>query len=445
MFYMMNLENTDMSQVVIIGAQWGDEGKGKVTDIYSKDADVVVRFQGGNNAGHTLIVDGVKTVLHLIPSGILHPGKACVIGNGVVFDPKIFFEEAAGLEQSGIDCSPERLIVSASAHVIMPYHRELDILRERRHQERLGGGKIGTTGRGIGPAYEDKVARRGVQVQDLLDKDTLKERLERALDEKNVLIKTVFDGEMFMVDELLEEYYELGQKLKPFIQDTTEFLWNAKTEGKKILFEGAQGVMLDIDHGTYPYVTSSSTSLGGVITGTGVGAATESKVVGITKAYTTRVGTGPMPSEVDDVNGEELQKHGHEFGATTGRRRRCGWLDLPVLRHAIKTSGINYLAFMKLDVLSHFDEIQVCEAYEFDGKRMDTVPPGAKELERCKPVYRSFKGWKTDITKARSLDELPSECREYLDYVKKETNVDYALVSVGPGREESIVLTDPFV
>jgi adenylosuccinate synthase len=444
-----------MPSAVIVGAQWGDEGKGKVTDFYAEKADYVIRFQGGNNAGHTLIVNGEKTVLHLIPSGILHKGKTCVIGNGVVLDPEVFFEEVETLEKQKVAVDASSLKISRSAHIIMPYHRLLDIARESAGSEE-NGKKIGTTGRGIGPCYEDKVARRGILAQDLLNKKVLKDKIQHALFEKKFILKDAYKKDLgsneLEVAKLVESYLTFGEKLKPYLCDTTEILWQAHKENKNLLFEGAQGVMLDLDHGTYPFVTSSNTSLGGVLTGTGFGKGAYGQNIGIAKAYTTRVGTGPFPTELNDQVGDLLQEKGGEFGATTGRRRRCGWLDLPILRHSIRTCDLKGLVFTKLDVLSHLDEIKVAVAYRYSDdssgavskKEVSCAPSSASSLEECEPVYKTFKGWKEDIGGAKSMEDLPTLCQDFVKAIEDELEVPFAMVSVGPDRKQTIVRSHPF-
>lgn len=437
-----------MKNVVIVGAQWGDEGKGKVVDLYSSKAEYVVRFQGGNNAGHTLVVNGKKTVVHLIPSGILHPGKICVIANGIVFDPNVFFEEIATLLDSGAFAGePHQVIrVSERAHVILPYHRLLDKLRE----EKASGSKgmIGTTVRGIGPAYEDKVARRGIQVIDLLRPELLKTKLERALDEKNTLLQHYFGQRPVELEPLYQECLKLGERLKPFVSDVRLLLVNAMKQNRPILFEGAQGTLLDVDHGTYPYVTSSNTVAGGASTGTGLGLNIASEVIGIAKAYTTRVGTGPFPTEMENSEPEtakRIRDVGAEYGATTGRPRRTGWLDLVALKYAVETNGITGLALMKSDVLKGFDEVKVCTAYRFGGNTLYDLPSCVEDLERVEPVYDVMPGWPAyDAAKAKSMADLPMEMQQYVRKIEEFLGVPIVLMSTGPGREETLVLKDPF-
>jgi adenylosuccinate synthase len=439
------------SNVVVVGAQWGDEGKGKVVDLFSTKADYIVRYQGGNNAGHTLVVNGKKTVLHLIPSGVLHPGKTCIIANGVVFDPKVFFEEIESLETSGVFKQPAHEIVKVSerAHVILPYHNLLDRLREEHGAREAGGsGKIGTTVRGIGPAYEDKVARRGIQVVDLLRPELLKTKLHRAIEEKNVLLKHMFGAAPIEFQPLYDECVKIGQRLKPYVSDVRGILVDALKKNRPILFEGAQGTLLDVDHGTYPYVTSSNTVSGGAMTGSGVGPAAVNQVIGITKAYTTRVGTGPFPTELehtDKETAERIRKIGAEFGATTGRPRRTGWLDLVALKYAVEVNGITGLALMKSDVFQNFETLQVCTAYRLNGKTLNDLPSCIEDLEKVEPVYEKIAGWGDFDTKnVKSMSDLPKNLQNYVTYIEKFLGVPVILMSTGPGREETLLLTDPF-
>jgi adenylosuccinate synthase len=436
--------------VAVVGAQWGDEGKGKVVDLYSAKADFIVRFQGGNNAGHTLVVNGKKTVLHLIPSGVLHPGKTCLIANGVVFDPVVFFEEIDSLIASGVLKQGHEVVkVSERAHVILPYHRTIDRLREEHGAKEKGGsGKIGTTVRGIGPAYEDKVARRGLQVIDLLRPAILKTKLERAIEEKNVLLKHHFNAPAIELAPLYEECLKLGERLRPFVTDVRGILVKALKERRPILFEGAQGTLLDVDHGTYPYVTSSNTVSGGAMTGSGVGPNAVQQIIGITKAYTTRVGTGPFPTEIENTEketAERIRKVGAEFGATTGRPRRTGWLDLIAMKYAVEVNGLTGLALMKADVLQDFDEVKVCVAYKLDGKTLLDLPSCVEDLERVEPVYETHKGWgKYDPKTVKSVQELPKALQDYIVMIEERLGVPVVLMSTGPGREETLVVKDPF-
>ncbi|PLX40626.1 MAG: adenylosuccinate synthase [Deltaproteobacteria bacterium] len=428
-----------MSNVVVVGAQWGDEGKGKVVDIYSRTADLVVRCQGGNNAGHTLVVGGEKIVLHHVPSGILHEGKRCVIGNGVVIDPGILLEEIDGLAKHGKAVSAETLIISESAHVILPCHKALDKARELA----AGKKKIGTTCRGIGPCYEDKASRAGVRIGDLIRPAILRERIEKLLEERNALLKHL-GADTFTVDEIMDELLAQGERLKPHIKNTFVILNEIAEAGDIILFEGAQGALLDIDNGTFPYVTSSNTSSGGIVTGSGLGPNKLGTVVGITKAYVTRVGSGPFPSELFDSVGDHLRNKGAEFGSTTGRPRRCGWLDLVALRHAARMNGLGGLAVTKIDVLGGLDEIKVCTAYELDGERIEYFPGRLEELERCKPVLETMGGWAEDIGGARELGELPPNAVKLLEKMEEYTGCPVVMVSVGPGREETVEVQNPF-
>lgn len=437
-----------MKNVVVVGAQWGDEGKGKVVDLYSASAEYIVRYQGGNNAGHTLVVNGKKTVLHLIPSGILHPNKICLIANGVVFDPMVFFQEIEELENGNAlsGPAPEVIRVSERAHVILPYHRLLDKLREERAAN--GKGKIGTTVRGIGPAYEDKVARRGIQVVDLLRPSILRSKLERAIEEKNVLLKHLFDAAPIEFQPLYEECLQLGERLKPFVADVKGILVSAIRNGRKILFEGAQGTLLDVDHGTYPYVTSSNTVAGGALTGSGFGPNIPLQVIGITKAYTTRVGAGPFPTEMagDDLGVAELIRQvGAEFGATTGRPRRVGWLDLVALKYAVEVNGITGLALMKADVLANIDVIKVCTSYRLHGNTIYDLPSCIEDLEKVEPAYEVLAGWQNiDPTKAETMGDLPRELQDYVKFIEGFLGVPVVLMSTGPGREQSVAVRDPF-
>jgi adenylosuccinate synthase len=437
-----------MVNVAVVGAQWGDEGKGKVVDLYGARAEYIVRYQGGNNAGHTLVVNGKKTVLHLIPSGILHPGKICLIANGVVFDPGVFFEEVKSLQDAGVFTAPphESIRVSERAHVILPYHRILDKLREEHAGQ--GGGKIGTTVRGIGPAYEDKVARRGVQVVDLLHPKLLRSKLERAVEEKNCLLQHMFKAERIDLEPLYQDCLKLGERLKPYVADVRGILVNALKNHRPILFEGAQGTLLDVDHGTYPYVTSSNTVSGGAFTGAGVGPHALSQVIGITKAYTTRVGTGPFPTEIETTErpiAEKIRKIGAEFGATTGRPRRVGWLDLVALKYAVEVNGITGLALTKADVLQDFEHLKVCTSYRLGGTTLYDLPSCVEDLERVEPVYEILPCWPTfDTSRVRSVADLPAELRQYMKYIEDFLGVPIVLMSTGPGREETLMISDPF-
>ncbi len=429
-----------MPNVVVIGAQWGDEGKGKVVDLLTEHADVVVRFQGGNNAGHTLVVGGQKTVLHLIPSGILHPGKACVIGNGVVVDPDVLAHEIAELKARGLLQDDGQLVLSLDAHVIMPWHKAIDVAREQR----MGDAKIGTTGRGIGPTYEDKVARRGLRVRDLLDEARLarkvRERIATARDELTRLGATLDLDEATVV----RKYADLGKRLVPYAKDASLWLHGAIKAGKSLLFEGAQGTLLDVDHGTYPFVTSSNTVAGNAATGAGVGPTAIDRVIGISKAYSTRVGGGPYPTELKDATGEKLRQLGGEFGATTGRPRRCGWIDALALRYAARVNGLDGIALTKLDVLTGFPEIKIAVAYRCGDQTFDEMPSDLETLERCEAVYEALPGWTEKLDGVRRWEDLPKTARTYVERVAELTGVKIVAVSVGADRGETIVLENPF-
>ncbi len=434
-----------MPNVVVVGAQWGDEGKGKVVDLLTEHAQVVVRFQGGNNAGHTLVVGTQKTVLHLIPSGILHAGKTCVIGNGCVIDPTVLMKEIDGLRARGFLSDPAQLLISEHAHVIFPWHKHLDALREKTR----GGSPIGTTGRGIGPAYEDKVARHGIRVRDLLDIDRLrkrvKERLPSALEEMAQLAKMAKAEEPLLESEgIVSEYAVLGGRIREYVGDGSLFLSEQARKGSRILFEGAQGTLLDVDHGTYPYVTSSNTVAGNAAVGSGIGPTVIDRVMGITKAYTTRVGSGPFPTELNDETGERLRKVGDEFGATTGRPRRCGWLDTVVLRYASRVNGLWGLALTKLDVLSGLETLKICTGYDLDGKRLTELPGELEDLSRVVPVYEELPGWEQRLAGARTLEDLPPSALRYVRRVEELVGVPVVCISVGAERGETILLSNPF-
>ena len=430
-----------MATVVAVGAQWGDEGKGKIVDWLAPRADLVARFQGGNNAGHTLVVDGEKTVLHIVPSGILHPGKINLIGPGVVVDPGALLIEIAALTERKILKDPSRLRVSGRAHVILPWHLVLDQARESAASE---GKKIGTTGRGIGPAYEDKAARRGIRMADLLHPEELAAKLRGFAEWKNFELVNFYKADPIDVEVLIETAVGWGRELEPYIDHTGRILDRTLREGKSVLFEGAQGTFLDIDHGTYPFVTSSNCVAGAVCTGSGIGPTKIDRVLGITKAYTTRVGAGPFPSELDNALGERLRKAGSEFGATTGRPRRCGWLDVVMLREAVCVNGITDLAINKLDILSGFKEIQIATAYRIDGKLTYDFPMTMAEVSRAEPVYESMPGWDEDLTEARQIEDLPDRARRYIERIEALVEVQAAFISVGPGRDETIMCTDLF-
>lgn len=429
-----------MPNVVVIGTQWGDEGKGKVVDILASRANLIVRFQGGNNAGHTLVVDGEQTICHLIPSGILHKGKKCLIGNGVVVDPEVLLEEIRVLTERGISITSERLFLSEKAHLIMPYHKALDLAREAAK----GKGKLGTTGRGIGPCYEDKVGRRGIRAVDLLDHKALKEKIRTNLEEKNFLLSRFFKADILEFQPIYDSYLLMAEKIGPFISNVSLEIDEAIRRGEKILFEGAQGTHLDIDHGTYPFVTSSNPVSGAVCAGAGVGPDKLHHIMGIVKAYTTRVGAGPFPTELLDETGDYLQEKGAEFGSTTGRRRRCGWLDLVMLRDSILYNGLNSICVTKLDVLTGLDRIRICVAYNLNGKRINHMPADIRSLAQCEPVYEELPGWNEEISNAGDMDQLPGRTRDYLERIVEITGVPLSIVSVGPRREQTIELMDPF-
>lgn len=430
-----------MPGIIVVGSQWGDEGKGKVVDVFSAEADIVVRYQGGANAGHTLVVNGQKRVLHLIPSGILHAKTTCIIGSGVVMDIEIAAQEIRALKANGLLTRPDQLLISDSCTALLPYHRMLDAAREAE----LGNEKIGTTGKGIGPAYEDRASRKAILFRDLFDLDTLKTKLQVALKEKNFLLESYYKQKPVNVDELMAKIRNDVEELAPFrCADTSLLVYKALKQSKKVLFEGAQGSLLDIYHGTYPYVTSSSTISGSAFVGTGIGPSTINKVVGITKAYSTRVGSGPFPTELNDEVGEKIQKDGNEFGATTGRRRRCGWLDLVALKYAIRVNGITHLALMKLDVLSSHKDIFVATGYEIDGKVVEEYPTSTDALARAKPVLQRFQGWAEDITGAKSVRELPKAAQDYIGFISSELAIPLDVVSVGPDRDQTLWLKPLF-
>jgi adenylosuccinate synthase len=428
-----------MANVVVVGAQWGDEGKGKIVDWLSERADVVVRFQGGHNAGHTLVINGVVYKLSLLPSGIVRPGKLSVIGNGVVIDPWALAGEIDKLTEQGVEISRDNLRIAENATLILPLHRELDGIREAA----AGAGKIGTTGRGIGPSYEDKVGRRAIRVYDLKNMDTLPAKVERLLTHHNALRRGLGVEEV-SAEALLSQLSDIAPKLLPYMDTVWDLLDHERKAGRRILFEGAQGIMLDIDHGTYPFVTSSNTVAGQAANGSGVGPSALNYVLGIAKAYTTRVGAGPFPSELHDEIGETIGERGHEFGTVTGRKRRCGWFDAVMVRQAIKTAGITGIALTKLDVLDGFDEIKVCVGYELDGERIVRLPAGQGAQARVTPVFESFEGWKDSTAGARTWNELPAQAVKYVRHIEELIDCPVALLSTSPERDDTVLMRDPF-
>jgi adenylosuccinate synthase len=425
-----------MPAIVLLGAQWGDEGKGKATDLLGDRVDYVVRYQGGNNAGHTVVIGDQKYALHLLPSGILSPNVIPVIGNGVVIDPAVLLTEIKGLNERGIDTS--KLKISTNAHLITPYHRTIDKVSERF----LGKSKIGTTGRGIGPAYADKINRIGIRVQDLFDPSILKQKIEAALHDKNQILIKVFNRKGITVDEVLDEYLGYAQVLKPYVADTALLLDQALKSGKNVLLEGSQGTLLDVDHGTYPFVTSSNPTAGGASTGSGIGPTKITRVIGILKAYTTRVGSGPFPTELFDADGDALRKIGGEVGVTTGRNRRCGWFDAPIARYAVRVNGLTDFFLTKLDVLTGWEKIPVCVAYEVDGVRIEELPASQTDFHHAKPIYEYLPGWKENISKAKSVEDLPNNAKEYVKFLEKVSGAPISAIGVGPGRDETIVVRD---
>ncbi|MBW2145237.1 MAG: adenylosuccinate synthase [Deltaproteobacteria bacterium] len=428
-----------MSNNVIVGTQWGDEGKGKIVDLLAGFADIVVRFQGGNNAGHTMVVDGKQFISHLIPSGILQ-NKTCLIGNGMVVDPIVLIEELDYLGKNGINIGPDKLMISEKAHLILPYHKQIDIAREKKK----GDKKIGTTGRGIGPAYEDKATRRGIRFVELLDPEVFSEKINSIIEEKNLYLSSFLSAETISSNAIINQYNTYAKELAPYIVNVSVVIDKAIKAGKQILFEGAQGTHLDIDHGTYPYVTSSNTVSGNACNGAGIGPKVINGVTGIVKAYTTRVGEGPFPSELLDETGDSIQKKGAEFGATTGRKRRCGWLDAVMLQNAVRLNGLTGLAITKLDVLCGFKSLKICTSYEYMGKTVNDFPSDLKILATCKPIYETLPGWSEDISTIRKIEDLPKNTRNYLRRIEDLTETPISLVSLGPGRNETIIINNPF-
>ncbi|GLY08816.1 adenylosuccinate synthase [Bacillus badius] len=423
-----------MSSVVVVGTQWGDEGKGKITDFLSENAEVVARYQGGNNAGHTIKFNNVTYKLHLIPSGIFYSDKICVIGNGMVVDPKALIQELKYLHEHNV--STDNLRISNRAHVILPYHLKIDEVEE----ERKGANKIGTTKKGIGPAYMDKAARIGIRMADLLDRKAFEEKLTRNLEEKNRLLERFYETEGFKIEDILDEYYEYGQQIKHYVCDTSVVLNDALDEGRRVLFEGAQGVMLDIDQGTYPFVTSSNPVAGGVTIGSGVGPTKINHVVGVSKAYTTRVGDGPFPTELTNEIGDQIREVGREYGTTTGRPRRVGWFDSVVVRHARRVSGLTDLSLNSIDVLTGIETLKICTAYRYKGEIIEEFPANLNILAECEPVYEELPGWTEDITGCKTLSELPENARHYLERVSQLTGIPLSIFSVGPDRSQTNVV-----
>ncbi len=428
-----------MSNIVIVGTQWGDEGKGKIVDLLAEYVDLVVRFQGGNNAGHTMVVDGQQFISHLVPSGILQK-KTCLIGNGVVVDPSVLVEELDKLKNKDIDVGPDLLKISEKAHVIMPYHKQIDLARERMK----GDQKIGTTGRGIGPCYEDKASRRGIRFVELIDAEVFKETVRAVLEEKNFYLKHYLSAEPLDPEPIVQQYQGYAERLAPHVINISIVMNQAVKAGKQILFEGAQGTHLDIDHGTYPFVTSSNTVSGNACCGAGIGPKEITGVIGIVKAYTTRVGRGPFPTELFDAIGDTIQKKGAEFGATTGRKRRCGWLDTVLLRNAARLNGLTGLVITKIDVLDGLESLKICTGYECNGETLDDFPANLKILEACKPVFETFPGWSENISGIRKIGDLPKNARNYLDRIEELLETPIDIVSVGPGRDETIIINHPF-
>ncbi len=428
-----------MANVVVVGAQWGDEGKGKIVDHLTASADLVARYQGGNNAGHTLVVDGVQHIFHLIPSGILYEGKKCLIGNGVVIDPAVLLEEMERLKEFRLEVTPARLGISEKAHLIMPYHKAVDLAREAAK----AGGKIGTTGRGIGPCYEDKAARTGIRIIDLMD-GVFEGKVREAVKEKNFILTRWLGAQPLEAEPIVDSYRKMAENLRPFVTDVSQELDRAASTGKSVLFEGAQGTHLDVDHGTYPFVTSSNPIAGGVCAGAGIGPTRIDHVVGIVKAYTTRVGSGPFITELHESTADYIQGRGKEFGATTGRKRRCGWLDMVLLKDSVRLNGLTSIAVTKMDVLTGLERLSICTEYDCRGERISSRPASLEKLGACTPVYEEFPGWDEDISGVRSIDDLPLNARRYLESIGELVGVPLSTVSVGPGREATISLIDPF-
>ncbi|MDJ0674478.1 MAG: adenylosuccinate synthase [Calothrix sp. MO_167.B42] len=426
-----------MANVIVIGAQWGDEGKGKITDLLSRSADVVVRYQGGVNAGHTIVVEGDTFKLHLIPSGILYPDTECIIGSGTVIDPKVLITELDQIE--ALNISTDNLFISETAHVTMPYHRLFD----RAAEERRGNYKLGTTGRGIGPTYADKSERTGIRVLDLMDPQGLSEQLEWTINYKNVILEKLYNLPPLDPQAVIKEYLGYAERLRPHVVDSSLKIYNAIKRRRNILFEGAQGTLLDLDHGTYPYVTSSNPVAGGACVGAGLGPTAIDRVIGVAKAYTTRVGEGPFPTELEGEVGELLCARGAEFGTTTGRKRRCGWFDAVIGRYAVRINGMDCLAITKLDVLDDVEEINVCVAYEIDGERCEHFPTSSRQFANCRPIYKTLPGWKQSTSDCRKLEDLPKQALDYLKFLAELMEVPIAIVSLGASRDQTIIVEDP--
>jgi len=430
-----------MRSIVIVGAQWGDEGKGKIVDYLAQHADVIARYAGGNNAGHTVVVQGKKTILHIIPSGVLHPGKIGLLGNGMVVDPEALLEEMEGLRKKNIVLTTNNFFISDRAHIILPYHKRIDVAREKLKSPKT---KIGTTGRGIGPAYEDKVNRTGIRFSDLVNPEAFEKKLRSVVKEKNAYLKGVLKQSGLSLPPLLKQYLDFGQQLKRFVTDTSLLLHEQHRAGKKILFEGAQGTLLDIDHGTYPFVTSSNAGAGGVFSGCGIGPSSLDGIVGVIKAYTTRVGEGPFPTELNDDVGKLMRSAGEEFGATTGRPRRCGWFDTVLGRYSVRVNGFTSLALTKLDTLTGIDPIKICTGYRVGRKRINEFPADLSLLEKAEPIYESLPGWTEDIQGVRKIQDLPEKARQYLRRLEDLLGVSFCFVSLGPQRDQTIVVKNPF-
>ncbi len=429
-----------MASVVVIGTQWGDEGKGKIVDLLAEHADVVIRFQGGNNAGHTMVIRGEKFINHLVPSGILQ-NKICVLGNGMVVDPAVLLKEIDFLASKGIATGPDRIRISEIAQLIMPYHQRIDLARE----EKKGAQQIGTTGRGIGPAYEDKVARRGIRFVELLEPETFERMVRMILEEKNFYLQNYFNAQPLDAESVIRQYREFAERLAPYVTNVSLVVDTAVKRRQRLLFEGSQGTHLDIDHGTYPYVTSSNTLAANACCGTGLGPKKITDIIGIVKAYTTRVGKGPFPTELTDAIGTHLQEKGAEFGSTTGRRRRCGWLDAVILRNAVRLNGVTGLAITKLDVLDGLESLKICTGYDYRGQILDVVPASLKVMEECRPVYETLPGWAENISGINRFSRLPKSVKSYLRRIEELTGVPIDIVSVGPDRDQTIVIKNPYV